>query len=129
MHQLHAEARGLELVRVQHLHEAIAIFSVLQVRELVLQGRSDPLNRVAEQVEQQKALHLEADVGIDDDPQAVEDTRSRRLEIAVLDDKPLLDDARTHSSPQADELVGRPLANLPRAVELVTGNIVHGWEG
>ena len=123
-----AETSGLELVRVQHLHEARAIFSVLQIGELVLEGRSDPLNRMAEQVEQQEALHLEGDVGIDDDPQTVEDARFGRLEIAVLDDKPLLDHARTHFSPQIDELVGRPSAKLPCAVELVTGDTVHRLE-
>ena len=50
------------------------------------------------------------------------------LEIAVLDDKPLLDHARTHFSPQIDELVGRSFANLSCSVELVTGNDVHRSE-
>ena len=125
MHQLHAETCGLELVRVQHLHEALLVLSVLQIGELVLQRRRDPLHRMTEQVEQQEALHLEADVGIDDDPQTVKDARSGRLEIAVLDDKPLLDHARTYSSPQTDEFVGRPLAHLSCPVEFVTGNTIH----
>ena len=68
-----AKAGGLELIRVQHSHEVFAIFRVLQIGQLVLQGRSDPLNGMAEQVEQQKALHLESDIGIDHDPQTVED--------------------------------------------------------
>ncbi len=115
VHQLHAETRGLELVRVQNLHEVLAIFSVLQIGELVLQGRSDPLNRMAEQMEQQEALHLEADVGIDDDPQTVEDARPGRLEIAVLDDKPLLDDARTYSShkPTSSSVGHWPTCRVP----------------
>src|SRR5690349_14071005 len=46
VHQLHSETRGLELVRMQHLHEAIAVLRVLQIGELVLQRWSDPLNGV-----------------------------------------------------------------------------------
>src|ERR1051326_483693 len=129
VHQLHSETRGLELVRMQHLHEAIAVLRVLQIGELVLQRWSDPLNGVAEQMEQQEALHLEGDVGIDDDSKTVEDARLGRLEIAVFDHESMFDDARTCASPEIDELVDRPLADLPRAVKLVTADGVHGASG
>src|SRR5262249_11240494 len=64
MEQRHAEPRGLVLVGVEDLHEARALRRVLQIVQLVLDRRRDPLHGVAEQVQQQKALHLEADVGI-----------------------------------------------------------------
>jgi hypothetical protein len=47
---------------------------------------------VAEQVKQEKALHLKADIGIDHNSQAVEDAGLRRLEVAVFDREPVLDD-------------------------------------
>jgi len=37
----------------------------------------------------------------------------------------VFDDARTGAPPEIDELVGRPLTNLPRTVKLVTANTVH----
>src|SRR5580704_7469526 len=80
---------------------------------------------MAEQVEQQEALHLEADVRVDDDTQAIEDARSWWLQIAVLDDKSLLDNAGARLPPQADELVAGPLADQTCAVELVTRKTVH----
>src|ERR1700681_332223 len=80
---------------------------------------------MAEQVEQQEALHLEADVRVDDDTQAIEDARSWWLQIAVLDDKSLLDDAGARLPPQADERVAGPLANQTCAVEFVTRKTVH----
>ena len=57
---------------MQHLQKVIAVLRVLQIGELVLQRRSDSLNGVAEQVEQQEALHLKGDIGIDHDPHVVE---------------------------------------------------------
>ena len=111
MHQLHAETGSLELVRVQHAHEVLAVLRVLQIGELVLQRRSDPLNRMAEQVEQQEALHLEADVGIENDSQAVEDARSGRLEVPELDSEAVLDHARADASPQIDQVADGPFAD------------------
>ena len=61
--------------------------------DLLRQRRRDPLHRVSEQVQQQEALHLEPDVGIDRDSQAVENAGPRRVEVAVLDDEPVFDDA------------------------------------
>src|SRR6476619_1663119 len=90
--QLHPEPGGLEFVVVQHLHECRFVVGVLQVFQLVFDRGGDPLHRMTEEVQQQEALHLEPDVGVDDDPQAVEDAGSRRLEIAVLDHEAAFDD-------------------------------------
>ena len=70
--QLLAEAGGLELVGVQRTHEATVILGESQRFKLAFERRGDPLHRMAEQVQEHEALHLEADVGIDRDPQAVE---------------------------------------------------------
>src|SRR5260221_1179876 len=75
--ELHPKARGLELVVVQNLHEALAVLRILQVAQFLLDRWSHPLNGMTEQMEEQEALHLEADVRIDDDPQAVEDPSAR----------------------------------------------------
>ena len=77
----------------------IAVLGVLQIGELVLQRRSDPLHGVAKQVEQQEALHLEGDIGVDRYPETVEDAGLGRLEIAVFDDELMFDDARTGAPP------------------------------
>ena len=69
--------------------------------DVVRQRRRDPLHRMPEQVQQHEALHFESDVGIDHDPQSVEDARPRRLQVAVLDRKTVLhdpDEMRTHRS-------------------------------
>ena len=124
--QLHAEARRLELVVVQHLHEPRFVLRVLQILQLVLDRRRDPLHRVAEQVQQQEALHLEADVRIDDDAQAVEDAGARRLEVAVLDHEAVLDDRRGDRPPERDQVGGRQRADQPRADELVSGRVGIG---
>jgi hypothetical protein len=47
------------------------------------------------------------------------------LQIGDRRSRTLFDDARTRASPEIDELVGRPLANLPSAVKLVTENGVR----
>src|SRR4051794_31507413 len=60
--QRHAVAGSLELVVVQRAHEALAVRRVLQVAELVLDRRRDALDGVSEEVQQEEALHLEADV-------------------------------------------------------------------
>jgi hypothetical protein len=78
----------------------VLVLRVLQVLQLVLDRRRDPLHGMPEEVQQQEALHLEADVGIDDDPQAVEDARPRRLEVAIFDDEPALDDRRRDGTPK-----------------------------
>ena len=123
--QLHAEAGRLELVVVQHLHEPGFVLGVLQVVELVLDRRRHPLHRVAEQVQQEEALHLEADVGVDDDAEAVEDAGSRRLEIAVLDDESPLDDRGGDPAPEPDHVRFRQGADQTRADQFVTLQLSH----
>ena len=44
-------------------------------------------------MKQQEALHLKGDIGIDHDPQTVEDARLGRFEIAVFDHERMFDDA------------------------------------
>jgi hypothetical protein len=78
-----------------------------------------------EQVEQQKALHLEPDVGVDDDLQAVEDAGARRFEIPILDRESILDDAGRDRRPDLDELVSRHLADA-RADDFVAWELLHG---
>jgi hypothetical protein len=51
------------------------------------------LNGVAEQMEQQEALHLKGDIGVDHNPQTVEDAGLGRFEIAVFDHELMFDDA------------------------------------
>jgi hypothetical protein len=80
---------------------------------------------MAEQVQQQEALHLEADVGIDDDLQAVEDARPRRFEIAVLDGEAVLDDAAADSGPDVDQLVRRHMSDAGPD-DFVTEKRLHG---
>src|SRR5712692_2773058 len=70
--KLHAETRRLELVVVQHAHEARAVLRLLQLLELVFQGWSDPLHRMTEQMQKEETLHFEAHVRIDDNSQAIE---------------------------------------------------------
>src|SRR5262249_57887097 len=77
---------------------------------------------MAEQMEQQEALHLETHVGIDDDPESVEDARSRRLEIAILDHEAVFHDAGRDPDPQTNHVVGWKLADQTCANELVTGD-------
>jgi hypothetical protein len=48
----------------------------------VLERRRYPLDRMAEQMQEQKALHLESDVRIEHDAQAVEDAGPWRLQVA-----------------------------------------------
>src|SRR5437588_2798054 len=79
---------------------------------------------MSEQVQEEEALHLESDVRIDDDAQAVEDAGARRLEIAILDREPLLDHARRDLAPDLDEIAARQLPHQPGAVDFVAGNHV-----
>ena len=48
---------------------------------------------MAEQVQKQKALHLESDVRIEHDAQAVEDAGPWRLQVPVFEDEAVLDNA------------------------------------
>src|SRR5262245_4309592 len=120
-HQLHPETGRLELIGAQHFHEVRPILRALQSLQLVLERGSHPLHRVSEQMEEQETLHLEADIGIDDDSQPVENAGARRLQITVLDDEALLDDAGRNSWPEIDDVVGRHLAHETSADELVSG--------
>jgi hypothetical protein len=97
---------------------------VLQRLELVLDRRRHPLDGVAEQVQQQEALHLEPDVRIDRRCEAVEDAGPRRLEIAVLDGETVLDDAAAHRRPDVDQLVCRHVADAG-ADDFVAGERLH----
>ena len=87
--------------------------------------RRHPLHRVAEQVQQQEALHLEADIRVDDDPQAVEDAGARRLEVAILDHEALLDDRGGDRAPQLDHVGRGQLPDEPRADQFVALHVAH----
>src|SRR5438552_3969378 len=66
---------------------------------------------MAKEVQQHKALRLKADVRIDHDREAVEDAGPRRLEIAILKHKSMLDDGRRDFRPQWHESVTRQPAD------------------
>src|SRR6185503_5824385 len=117
-HQLHPETCRLELVAVQYLEKPRPVFSLLQLPELVRQRRRDPLDGMSKQMQEQKALHLEPDVRIDSDAQAVENAGPRRFEVAVLDHKPVFDDAGRDSSPQVNHVSARQFADDARADKL-----------
>src|SRR5436190_22829784 len=78
---------------------------------------------MAEQVQQQKTLHLEADVRIDHDAQPVEDSGARRLEIPILDGEAVLDDAGRDLDPEIDEVVAGHLADQSRPDDLVAREV------
>src|SRR3954462_6188018 len=79
---------------------------------------------MAEKVQQQETLHLETDVRIDHDPQAVEDACSRRLEIAVLNGETVFHDTAADRRPDVDQLVNRHVAD-PGASDFVTEERLH----
>ena len=54
---------------------------------------------MAKEVQQHEALHFEIDVGIDHDREAIEDAGARRLQIAVFQDEPALNDAGRDGGP------------------------------
>ena len=76
---------------------------------------------MAEEVEQQEALHLESDVRIDDDAQPVEDPGARRLEVPIFDREPVFDDTRRHRGPHPNQIVGRHVTDA-RTRDFVTGD-------
>src|SRR5438552_18644160 len=81
---------------------------------------------MAEQVQQQKALHLEADIRIDDDAEAVEDAGAWRLEIPILDHEPMFDDAGRHVDPEVHHVAARHVADQACADDFMTGEQFHG---
>jgi HAD superfamily hydrolase (TIGR01509 family) len=101
MQQPHAETGGLIFVRVQDAHEEGPIGCVLEIVQLVLERGRHPLDRMAEQVQKQKALHLESDVRIEHDAQAVEDAGPWRLQVPVFEDEAVLDNAVGRADPEA----------------------------
>ena len=123
--QLQAEPRRLEFIVPEHLHEPRAILRMLQRLELVLDGWRDPLRGVSEKVQQQEALHLEADIGIDDDSQAIENAGPWRIEIPILDGEAVFHDAGCGRGPDLDQLVGRYVADAG-ADDFVTGKLLQG---
>ena len=74
--------------------------SILQDLKLVREVRSDPLHGMTEQMQQEKALHLEIDVGVDDDPQTIEDPGPRGIQVTIFDHESVLDDSRGTAGPQ-----------------------------
>src|SRR5262245_30092391 len=78
-----------------------------------------------EQVEQQKALHLESDIGVDHNAQSVEDSGSWRFEIAVFDDEPVLDDTGRHALPHVDHVAARQLPNQTSADQFMARERAH----
>src|SRR5687768_10801382 len=66
---------------------------------------------MAEQVQQDKTLHLEADVRIDQDLQPVERAGSRWFQVAVRDGKAVLHNLRRRALPEFIELVCRQVAD------------------
>ena len=75
-------------------------------------------------MEQQEALHLEPDVRVDDDAKPVEDAGAGRVEVAVLDGEPVLDDARGDRGPEANQVVGWQVANAG-AGDFVAADNLH----
>jgi hypothetical protein len=123
--QPHAETGGLMFVRVQDAHEEGPIGCVLEIAQLVLERGRHPLDRMAEQVQKQKALHLESDVRIEHDAQAVEDAGPWRLQVPVFEDEAVLDNARSHAAPQVDERFARHAADEAGAGDLVPLKRLH----
>jgi hypothetical protein len=84
--------------------------SILQDVKLVREVWSDPLHGMTEQMQQEKTLHLEIDVGVDDDPQTIEDPVRGASRSRYSITKPYLtipDDTRLHRFTMS------PLGNCP----------------
>lgn len=77
-------------------------------------------------MQQQEALHLESDIRIDRDPQAVEDAGPRRLEIAVLDHEPVFDDAGSDADPEVNHVRIWQSADHSGTDKFMAGNGFHG---
>ena len=122
--QLQAKLCRLEFVIVQNLQKVVFVCRVLQGVELIFQGRRDPLHGMAEQVQQDEALHFEFDVRIDHDPQAIEDACPRWFQVAILDAETVLDDTRRDSQPQLDACLGRQLTYERRLLPTLPDEIV-----
>jgi hypothetical protein len=80
---------------------------------------------MAEQMQEQKALHLESDVRIEHDAQAVEDAGPWRLQVPVFEDEAVLDNARSHAAPQIDERLARHATDEAGAGDLVPLKSLH----
>ena len=104
---------------MQHAHEPALVLGVLKLAQLVLQRGRDPLDRMAEQMEEEETLHLEPDVGVDHDAESVEDAGPGRIQIAIFDDEPVLHDARSHLGPEAHHLAARQMTDETGAMELM----------
>src|ERR1043165_3211524 len=100
MKQLHAEARGLVFIIVKDLNEDLAVLRILERAQLFCEGRRDPLDTVSEKVQQNEALHFEVHIRIQREPQPVEDTGARRLQVAIFNREAIFHDLR--GDPQPD---------------------------
>ncbi len=114
--QRHSNPSSLEFIRPQHLQKCFQFLCMLQFMQTGLQRRCDPLNLMAEQVQQDEALHLKSNVRIQCNRQAVKDTCARRFKVLVPHGKSVLDDFRRNSAPHIHKFGGshrldRPLSD------------------
>jgi hypothetical protein len=77
-------------------------------------------------MQQQKALHLESDVGVDGDSQPIENAGPWRFQVAILDGESVLDDGRRDGDPEVNHVGTRQFTDVSSADKFMTGNGFHG---